>query len=90
MTDNVNLLIKEHIFSNSLEKDEEPSIINRNRVSHGIFTREIDKKDCLQLFCIVMALKSLSDIIETDNRRKKILNELKDLANKINELDIKQ
>lgn len=90
MIDNVNLLIKEHIFSKSIEKDEEPSIINRNRVSHGIFTREIDKKDCLQLFCVVMALKSLSDIIETDNRRKNILNELGDLANKIRELNIKQ
>lgn len=89
MIDNVNLLIKDHIFSKSIEKDHEPSIINRNRVSHGIFTREIDKKDCLQLFCIVMALKSLSDIIETDYRRKKILNELKDLANKIKGLDIK-
>lgn len=90
MIDNVNLLIKEHIFSKSIEKDEEPSIINRNRVSHGIFTREINKKDCLQLFCVVMALKSLSDIIETDNRRKNILNELGNLTNKIRELDIKQ
>lgn len=83
MIDNVNLLIKEHIFSKSIEKDEEPSIINRNRISHGIFTREIDKKDCLQLFCIVMALESLSDIIETDNRRKQILNEIKEIAKKI-------
>ncbi len=90
MIDNVNLLIKEHIFSKSIEKDDEPSIINRNRVSHGIFTREIDKKDCLQLFCIVMALKSLSDILEMDNRRKNILNELRDLTYKLNELDIKQ
>jgi hypothetical protein len=87
MIDNVNLLIKEHIFSKSIEKDEEPSIINRNRISHGIFTREIDKKDCLQLFCIVMALKSLSDIIETDNRRKQILNEIKEIAKKIKKLD---
>ncbi|MDY0278670.1 MAG: hypothetical protein RBQ97_11370 [Acholeplasma sp.] len=90
MIDNVNLLIKEHIFSTSLEKDEEPLVINRNRVSHGMFTREIDKKDCLQLFCIVMALKSLSDIIETDKRRKEILIEMKEIANKIKELDIKQ
>lgn len=90
MIENVNSLIKEHIFSTSIEKDEEPPVINRNRVSHGIFTREIDKKDCLQLFCIVMALKSLSDIIETDNRRKRILIEMKDIANKIKELDIKQ
>ncbi|MBI9008656.1 MAG: hypothetical protein JEZ05_01380 [Tenericutes bacterium] len=90
MIDNVNLLIKEHIFSKSIEKDEEPSIINRNRVSHGIFTREINKKDCLQLFCIVMALKSLSDIIETDNRRKQILNEIKEIAKIIKELNIKQ
>lgn len=89
MIENVNLLIKDHIFSKSIEKDDEPSIINRNRVSHGIFTREIDKKDCLQLFCVVMALKSISDIIETDYRRKNILNELRDLANKIKELDIK-
>ncbi len=89
MIDNVNLLIKEHIFSKSIEKDDEPLIINRNRVSHGIFTREIDKKDCLQLFCIVMALKSLSDIIETDNRRKNILNELRELTHKIKDLDIK-
>lgn len=90
MIDNVNSLIKEHIFSKSIENDAEPIIINRNRVSHGIFTREIDKKDCLQLFCIVMALKNLSNIIETDNRRKNILNELRDLTRKLKELDIKQ
>lgn len=89
MINNVNSLIKDHIFSKSIEKDAEPTIINRNRVSHGIFTREIDKKDCLQLFCIVMALKSLSDIIETDNRRKNILNELRELTHKIEDLDIK-
>lgn len=89
MIDNVNILIKDHIFANSLEIDEEPSIICRNRISHGIFTREVNKKDCLQLFCVVMALKSLSDIIDTDNRRKNILNELGDLANKIKGLDIK-
>ena len=90
MIDNVNLLIKEHIFSKSIEKDEEPLIINRNRISHGIFTREVDKKDCLQLFCVVMALKGLSDIIETDKRRKEILNKIREIANKINELDIRK
>ena len=89
MIDNVNLLIKEYIFSTSLEKDEEQLIINRNRISHGIFTREISKKDCLQLFCVVMALVGLSSIIETDKRRKMVLNEMREIANKIKELDSK-
>jgi len=77
LIDNVNSLIKNHIFSKSIENDEEPIIINRNRLSHGIFTREISKKDCLQLFSIVMVLKGLNDIIEADSRRKLIVEELK-------------
>jgi hypothetical protein len=76
----VNRQIKDHIFSKSIENDEEPLIINSNRLSHGIFTREISKKDCLRLFSIVMVLKGLNDIIEADNRRKSIVKELKNIG----------
>lgn len=43
-------------YAKSLESEPEPVEMNRNRIMHGIFTREISKTDCLKVFCIVRSL----------------------------------
>ena len=53
---NLNKFLKENIYAVSAESDEEPKVICRNRVLHGIFTRDINKTDCLKLFCIVKSM----------------------------------
>lgn len=75
----VNNLIKNSILSKSVEKDPEPLFINRNRVSHGIFTREISKKDCLQLFSVINCQKRLLDIMLSDIEMRRLSNKIDDL-----------
>lgn len=70
-----NTLAKQY-FAISLEKDNEPEIINRNRIMHGLFTREIDKKDCLQLFCVISNLRVIKDIINLNDNLTETLKEL--------------
>lgn len=61
-----NELAKKHYFNVSVDMDDEPEIINRNRIVHGIFSREIDKKDCLQLFCVITNLVFIKQLIEAN------------------------
>lgn len=61
-----NELAQKHYFNTSTDMTDEPEIINRNRIVHGIFSREIDKKDCLQLFCVITNLVFIKQLIEAD------------------------
>ena len=75
-----NDLAKNHYFSVSLDRTNEPEIINRNRIMHGLFTREISQKDCLQLFCALsnmIVIKTILDANEMLDKLSKELNQLK-------------
>ena len=61
-----NELAKKHYFKISKNMNDEPEIINRHRIVHGIFSREIDKKDCLQLFCVITNLVFIKQLIEAN------------------------
>lgn len=77
LVDQFDDLVKNHYFKISLERDEEPEIINRNRIMHGIFTREISQKDCLQLFCVLSNMVVIKNIIDASDRMNSIEEELK-------------
>lgn len=75
-----NDLIENHYFITSLSRTEEPEIINRNRLMHGLFSREVSQKDCLQLFCVIsnmIVIKNIIDVNETITFLEKEIEELK-------------
>ena len=74
-----NELAKDHYFNISLDRADEPEIINRNRIIHGLFTREISQKDCLQLFCVISNMVVIKSIIDANERMNKIMEEIKQL-----------
>lgn len=80
-----NDLAKNHYFKNSVDRKNEPEIINRNRIMHGVFSREINQKDCLQLFCVISNMNNIKTIIRTNDIMNNILKEIKELKdNKMN------
>ena len=80
-----NELAKDHYFNVSLDRNDEPPIINRNRIMHGLFSREISQKDCLQLFCVISNMKVIKNIIDANER----MNEIEKEISKIKESIIK-
>ena len=74
-----NELAQKHYFNVSLDMDDEPEIINRNRIVHGIFSREIDEKDCLQLFCVITNLVFIKQLIEANKTMVAAVEELERL-----------
>lgn len=73
---NLNAFLKENIYAVSAEIEEEPKVICRNRVLHGIFTRDINKTDCLKLFCIVKSMSQFANwlySLEEISRLKEVL-----------------
>lgn len=67
-----NDLAKNHYFKTSVGAEEEPKIVNRNRIMHGIFTREISQGDCLQLFCVVSNMCLLQSMVDANDYMKEI------------------
>ena len=61
-----NELARKHYFNTSTDMTDEPEIINRNRIVHGMFSREIDKKDCLQLFCVITNPVFIKQLIDAN------------------------
>ncbi len=57
----MNDYLSEHFYARSTEADPEPKEINRNRIMHGIFTRRVDKMDCLKLFVLLNSLLQFND-----------------------------
>lgn len=80
-----NELAREHFFKNSLKRKNEPTIINRNRIMHGLFSREISQKDCLQLFCVISNMVVIKNIIDADDKMHEIEKELAEVKESITE-----
>ena len=74
-----NELAQKHYFNTSTDMTDEPEIINRNRIVHGIFSREIDEKDCLQLFCVITNLVFIKQLIEANKTMVAAVEELERL-----------
>ncbi len=78
-----NDLAENHYFNRSLDRKNEPKIINRNRIMHGLFSREISQKDCLQLFCVISNMVVIKSIIDANEMMNKTIEELKQLQQEI-------
>ena len=74
-----NDLAENHYFNKSLDRQNEPEIINRNRIMHGLFSREISQKDCLQLFCTISNMVVIKSLIDANEMMDIIQEELKQL-----------
>lgn len=79
-----NDLAKNHYFSLSLDRQNEPEIINRNRIMHGLFSREVSQKDCLQLFCVISNMVVIKSIIDANETMNQTIQELKKTQEKAN------
>ena len=79
-----NDLAENHYFNKSLDRQNEPEIINRNRIMHGLFSREISQKDCLQLFCVISNMIVIKSIIDANEMLNKTIEELKQLQQETN------
>ena len=79
-----NDLAENHYFNKSLDRQNEPEIINRNRIMHGLFSREISQKDCLQLFCVISNMVVIKSIIDTSEMMDKTLEEWKQVQQETN------
>ena len=67
-----NDLATNHYFKTSVGAEDEPQIVNRNRIMHGIFTREISRKDCLQLFCVISNMSILQSMVDASDYLKEL------------------
>ena len=74
---NLNVFLKDNIYAVSPENEEEPKVICRNRVLHGIFTRDFNKTDCLKLFCIVKSMAQFANWLHSLEEIKRLNAELK-------------
>ena len=79
-----NDLAENHYFNTSLDRQNEPEIINRNRIMHGIFSREISQKDCLQLFCVISNMVVIKSIIDANEMLNKTIEEWKQVQQETN------
>ena len=43
---------------------------------HGLFSREISQKDCLQLFCVISNMVVIKNIIDANDNMNKIEEEI--------------
>ena len=50
---------------------------------HGLFSREISQKDCLQLFCVISNMVVIKSIIDANEMMNKTIEELKQLQQEI-------
>ena len=66
------------------DRQNEPEIINRNRIMHGLFSREISQKDCLQLFCVISNMVVIKSIIDASEMMDKTLEEWKQVQQETN------
>ena len=68
----MNDFLIENFYAKSYESDPEPKEINRNRIMHGIFTREVSKTDCLKLFVLLNSLIRFDDWLNCYRQMKEI------------------
>ena len=75
--------LSENYYAKSLESDSEPVEMNRNRIMHGIFTREISKTDCLKEFCIVRSLIMFYNWLQHIERMDALLKDINEIPLKL-------
>ena len=68
----MNDFLHNNCYATSTANDPEPKVINRNRVMHGILTREISKTDCLKLFVLVKSMFLFNDWLSCYRKMKEI------------------
>lgn len=51
------------VFENGNDFKEQPQVINRNFLDHGMLTRRVTKKDCIQLFLLYYNTLCLLDMV---------------------------
>lgn len=51
------------VFENGNDFKEQPQVINRNFLDHGMLTRRVTRKDCIQLFLLYYNLLNLLDMV---------------------------
>lgn len=51
------------VFENGNDFKEQPDVINRNFFDHGMMTRRVSRKDCIQLFLVYYSMLELLDEI---------------------------
>lgn len=81
LVDQFNELANNHYFKKNCKRKEEPEIINRNRLMHGLFTREVSQKDCLQLFCVISNMVVIKNILTANDEMNKISQEIEKINN---------
>ena len=84
LVEQFNDLATNHYFKTSVGAEDEPQIVNRNRIMHGIFTREISRKDCLQLFCVISNMSILQSMVDASDYLKEIDSQLAQLKQEQN------
>lgn len=77
LVEQLNDLIKNHYFNINNSRTKEPEIINRNRLMHGLFMREVSNKDCLQLFCVISNMIVIKTIIDANELMNEADNQIK-------------
>lgn len=75
----MNDFLRNNFYSKSTESDPEPKEINRNRIMHGIFTRDVSKTDCLKLFVLLNTLLQFDDWLNCFRKMKDISCRLKNI-----------
>ena len=78
--DRMNSFLSTYFYSKSLESDAEPIYINRNRVMHGIFTRNVNKTDCLKLFVLINSMIMFNDWLQCYRKMDQLRKELESLV----------
>ena len=68
----MNEFLLNNFYKTSLQSDPEPKEINRNRIMHGIFTRDVSKTDCLKLFVLTNSLLLFDDWLNSYRKMKEI------------------
>ena len=56
------------VFENGDDFKNQPEIINRNFLDHGMLERNVDKKDCLQMFILIFNMYELFELFDLFNK----------------------
>jgi len=51
------------VFESGKDFKNQPDVINRNFLDHGMMTNKVRKKDCIQLFLLYYNMLELLDMI---------------------------
>ena len=80
----MNTFLRTNYYAKSTANDPEPKVINRNRVMHGILTRNVSEEDCLKLLILTKSMYLFNEWLECYRQMDKISKRIKELENEIN------